>query len=217
MTKVTYYEQREDFGEFLFRVLTKAMTYLLFSILTILIFVMQKENKEIEARIETFPEYSVTTERIPVKELMSDYIDTLPIPKVEILNTKVIEQEEQITQDIQILPELENKVKGIIPSVKTFNTSAYCACEKCCGKTDGITASGDKASQWCTIAAGKEYELGTIIYIPALSDKPNKGWFIVQDRGGAISDDRLDVYMTSHQGALEYGRKNLEAYVYEIN
>ena len=100
---------------------------------------------------------------------------------------------------------LAQKVQGITPTVKTFNTSAYCACIKCCGKTNGITASGAKATQWYTVAAGSGYAIGTIIYIPALKDKPNGGWFVVQDRGGAISNSKLDIYMNSHTSALQYG------------
>ncbi len=111
---------------------------------------------------------------------------------------------------------LAKTVQGITPTVKTFNTSAYCACIKCCGKTNGITASGAKATQWYTVAAGSGYKIGTVIYIPALKDKPNGGWFIVQDRGGAISNSKLDIYMNSHTSALQYGRKTLEAYVYEF-
>ena len=111
---------------------------------------------------------------------------------------------------------LAKKVQGITPTVRTLNTSAYCACMKCCGKTNGITASGAKATQWYTVAAGKGYKMGTVIYIPALKDKPNGGWFVVQDRGGAISNSKLDIYMNSHSGALQYGRRNLEAYIYEF-
>lgn len=111
---------------------------------------------------------------------------------------------------------LAKKVEGITPTVKTFNTSAYCSCAKCCGKTNGITASGAKASSWYTLAAGSGYKLGTVIYIPAFKDKPNGGWFVVQDRGGAISNSKIDVYMGSHSAALQYGRRNVEAYVYEI-
>lgn len=111
---------------------------------------------------------------------------------------------------------LAKKVQGITPTVRTLNTSAYCACMKCCGKTNGITASGAKASAWYTVAAGKGYKMGTVIYIPALKDKPNGGWFVVQDRGGAISNSKLDVYMDSHNSALQYGRRNLEAYIYEF-
>ena len=111
---------------------------------------------------------------------------------------------------------LAKKVEGITPKVSTFNTSAYCACISCCGKTNGITASGAKASQWCTIAAGSCYPMGTVIYIPYFKDKPNGGWFVVQDRGGAISSNRIDVFMGSHKQALQFGRRNLTCYVYQF-
>lgn len=111
---------------------------------------------------------------------------------------------------------LAKKVQGITPTVRTLNTSAYCSCAKCCGKTNGITASGAKASAWYTVAAGKGYKIGTVIYIPALANKPNGGWFVVQDRGGAISNSKLDIYMGSHSSALQYGRRSLEAYIYEF-
>lgn len=111
---------------------------------------------------------------------------------------------------------LAKSVEGITPIVKKFNTSAYCSCSKCCGKSTGITASGARASSWYTIAAGKGYKLGTVIYIPAFANKPNGGWFVVQDRGGAISNSKIDVYMGSHSEALQFGRKTLECYVYEF-
>lgn len=111
---------------------------------------------------------------------------------------------------------LAKKVQGITPKVKNFNTSAYCSCAKCCGKTNGITASGAKATEWYTLAAGNGYKMGTVIYIPAFQNKPNGGWFVVQDRGGAISNSKLDVYMGSHSSALQYGRKTVECYVYEF-
>lgn len=111
---------------------------------------------------------------------------------------------------------LAKKVEGITPVVKSFNTSAYCSCASCCGKSTGITASGAKATGWYTLAAGSGYKIGTVIYIPAFSNKPNGGWFVVQDRGGAISNNKLDVYMNSHSEALQFGRKTLECYVYEF-
>lgn len=112
--------------------------------------------------------------------------------------------------------ELAKKVQEVTPTVKTLNTSAYCSCIKCCGKTGGMTSSGEKATEWYTVAAGQSYKLGTVIYIPALKDKPNGGWFVVQDRGGAISNTKLDIFMGSHSSAIQYGRKNLEAYIYEF-
>ena len=112
---------------------------------------------------------------------------------------------------------LAKKVEGITPIVKTLNTSAYTAstCDK--KPTDkgyGITASGAKVKSWYTVAAGKGYPMGTVIYIPALKNKPNGGWFVVQDRGGAISNNKLDIYMSTYNECIQFGRKNLECYIY---
>ena len=109
---------------------------------------------------------------------------------------------------------LSAKVAGKTPIIKTLNTSAYCACISCCGKTNAVTASGAIASAWYTVAAGRYYPIGTIIYVPSLSNKPNGGWFMVQDRGGAISNNKMDIFFNSHSAALQFGRKNLECYIY---
>jgi len=112
---------------------------------------------------------------------------------------------------------LAAKVSGKTPSVVTLNASAYTAstCGKSAGsKGYGITASGARATGWCTVAAGKGYPLGTIIYIPYFANKPNGGWFIVQDRGGAISNNKLDVYMNTYNECISFGRRNLQCYVY---
>lgn len=79
--------------------------------------------------------------------------------------------------------------------------TAYCHCAKCCGKTDGITASGDKATEGVTIAMDKSMPFGTKIYIDGVGER------IVQDRGGAIKGNRIDLYFDSHQEALNFGRQ----------
>lgn len=112
---------------------------------------------------------------------------------------------------------LAKKVEGITPIVKTLNTSAYTA--STCGKKPGSkgygkTANGATASSWYTVAAGKAYPMGTVIYIPALKNKPNGGWFVVQDRGGAISNNKLDIYMSTYNECIQFGRRNLECYIY---
>ena len=114
---------------------------------------------------------------------------------------------------------LAQKVAGITPSVRTLNASAYTA--STCGKAPGSsgygrTASGAMASSWYTVAAGSGYKLGTVIYIPYFANKPNGGWFVVQDRGGAISNNRIDVYMVTYNECISFGRRNLECYIYEF-
>ncbi len=108
-------------------------------------------------------------------------------------------------------------VEGKTPSVVTLNASAYTA--STCGKSPsdssyGRTASGAMASSWYTVAAGSGYPMGTIIYIPYFANKVNGGWFVVQDRGGAISNNRIDIYMDTLGECQSFGRRNLECYVY---
>jgi len=112
---------------------------------------------------------------------------------------------------------LAQKVSGITPVVATLNASAYTA--STCGKAPGSagygrTASGAMASAWYTLAAGSGYPMGTVMYIPYFSNQPNGGWFVVQDRGGAISNNKLDVYMDTYNECIQFGRRNLECYIY---
>lgn len=112
---------------------------------------------------------------------------------------------------------LASTVEGIAPVRTTMNCSAYTA--STCGKSAshplyGITSSGARASSWYTIAAGPSYPIGTVIYIPYFASQPNGGWFVVEDRGGAITDARLDVYMDTLSECTNFGRRNLECYIY---
>ena len=112
---------------------------------------------------------------------------------------------------------LAARAANIAPQIVTLNASAYYAgsCDKAPGSPGyGVTASGAYASAWCTVAAGRGYPLGTIIYIPYFSNMPNGGWFVVQDRGGAIANNRVDIYMNTYNECIQFGRRNLECYVY---
>ena len=87
--------------------------------------------------------------------------------------------------------------------MRPMEVTAYCGCEKCCGQyADGITANGhvihpgDKF-----VAASKTFQFGTKMYIPGY------GQVVVKDRGGTIKGDRLDVYFSTHEEALKWGRQ----------
>lgn len=86
---------------------------------------------------------------------------------------------------------------------RTVTATGYCSCAACCGKSDGITASGARAA-WGTIAAPKTYAFGSRFTISGLS-----GTFTVQDRGGAISGNRIDIWFPSHAEALKWGRRTV--------
>ncbi len=85
---------------------------------------------------------------------------------------------------------------------ETYKITAYCSCAKCCGKSTGRTASGAKATAGVTVAAPAKFAFGT---------KLNIGGHVytVQDRGGAIQGNRIDVYVSSHSAALQWGVKYL--------
>ncbi len=74
----------------------------------------------------------------------------------------------------------------------------------------GITYSGTKVQPWRTVAAGPDIPIGTRVFIPELSAMLNGGIFIVEDRGGAISNAHLDIYMASLKDARNWGRQHLE-------
>ena len=160
----------------------------------------------------------IEIERTVLSEtILKEPVDqVVQINKTTVTSRSTVERTKTVEQPNTSNNSLAKKVEGKTPTIKTFNTSAYCSCGKCCGKTSNTTSSGVAPSTWHTIAAGKAYPLGTIIYIPALQDKPNGGWFVVQDRGGSISSNKLDIYMGNHTQAIQYGRKNLECYIYEM-
>ena len=86
--------------------------------------------------------------------------------------------------------------------------TAYCACPACCAPyADGITAMGTVATEGRTIAGPPEWPLGSVVVMDGKR-------YIVEDRGGAIQGDRIDVYFESHDDALQFGRRRVEVEVY---
>ncbi len=89
-----------------------------------------------------------------------------------------------------------------------MNVSAYCKSSCCCGKwADGTTASGVPAVG-LICAAPPEYPFGTKMDVGGVV-------YTVQDRGGAIKGNKLDLLFPSHQEALNFGRQQLTVKVYE--
>ena len=95
----------------------------------------------------------------------------------------------------------DTEIEEVQPVIKEYVITDYCPCVKCCGKSDGITASGEKAIEGITVAMDKSISFGTTIYIDGVGER------IVQDRGGAIKGNRIDLYFDSHQEALNFGRQ----------
>lgn len=91
-------------------------------------------------------------------------------------------------------------------TTKIFKVTAYCPCSKCCGKASGYTASGTKATAGRTVAASSQFSFGTSLLI-------NGREYVVEDRGGAVKGNKIDIYMNSHAEALAWGVKYLPVQV----
>ncbi|HWR40101.1 MAG TPA: 3D domain-containing protein [Patescibacteria group bacterium] len=97
-------------------------------------------------------------------------------------------------------------------SGRTFWVSAYTQREEECGRSRasyayGRTASGVSAREGTTVAAGPGIPFGTVILIEGI------GIRVVQDRGGAIHDNCLDVFFdeNNYQEAASVGRRTRNA------
>jgi len=102
----------------------------------------------------------------------------------------------------------ENKINKAVENRKGH----WCNMEVT-GYVDGKrTASGTLPSRGRTVAAPPEIPFGTRIYIDNIYFKgwPRKGWFTVEDRGGAVVGNVVDVYFGSsgaHDEAIKWGRR----------
>lgn len=82
-----------------------------------------------------------------------------------------------------------------------FTITYYCACSKCCGPyATGTTASGTKVQAGRTIATSSKYPFGTQMKI-------FDHIYTVEDRGGAIKGNKIDIYVDSHSEALKLGKQ----------
>lgn len=122
--------------------------------------------------------------------------------------TKEQEEQEEVVEEIPSAPQQEpvkEEHKTHLVSLGVYKITAYCGCAKCCGKTDGITASGTHVTAGRTIAAPPEIPFGTKISI-------NGHIYTVEDRGGAIKGKRIDIYFDTHQAALDFGVQYIEIF-----
>lgn len=108
---------------------------------------------------------------------------------------------EQMTEIVTEAPTSQVELLG------TFKLTAYCACEKCCGKSDGITATGTKATANRTIAVDKTViPYGTTVVI-------NGNEYVAEDTGGAIKGNIIDIFFDDHEEALNFGVQYADVYV----
>ena len=110
-------------------------------------------------------------------------------------NTIVLELDKQSIDDTA-----ENRSTAQIEPLGTFTVTHYCSCEKCCEKSDGITATGTQATEGRTIAVDKNViPLGSKVII-------DNHEYIAEDIGGAIKGNKVDIFVSDHETAIQRGK-----------
>ena len=117
---------------------------------------------------------------------------------------------------------------NVAPFERVLEATGYCRCRSCCGwkrnwllqpvyasgaakgerKKVGITASGERARKGTIAADTRRYPFGTIMYVDGY------GYGRVEDRGGDIKGDRIDLFFETHRQALEWGRRKLSVRIW---
>lgn len=138
------------------------------------------------------------------------YQNEVEIEKIQ-LSEKVIK--EPVNKIVQVTKKITSRAgttSRTTPSTVTtssangqiYKITAYCPCSKCCGKSNGITAMGTRATAGRTVAASSKFTFGTKLNI-------NGRTYVVEDRGGAINGNKIDIFVNSHAEALAWGVRYL--------
>lgn len=183
------------------------------SVLALMLVLLAKYNS---LALKNQENINVINEQI---EVLQQQVEVLPSISSDI--AKITEQIDILSSKIESnRKELDSKVSRGSADVRKMRVTAYDLSVESCGKLPshpeyGITASGKPVKEWDTVAAGPELPFGTKVYIPYFRDYPNKGLFIVQDRGGAIKRNCIDVYMVGGNACREFGVKQLDVWILE--
>lgn len=92
-------------------------------------------------------------------------------------------------------------------SLGIYTLYAYDACIECCGKTDGITATGTKAKQGRTIAVDPSFiPYGAKVMI-------NGHIYTAEDCGDDIKGNCIDIFFDTHTAADNFGKQTAEVFI----
>lgn len=109
-------------------------------------------------------------------------------------------------------------------SLGNFKLTAYCSCEICCNNWALNRPIDENGNDIVYGAIGEELKEGYSIAVDpsviAYNSKViiNNKVYVAQDCGGAIKGNRIDLYFSSHEDALNHGVKYAEVFLLpEVN
>ena len=150
---------------------------------------------------------TVSKEHIPhLVALAVLLIFTVPVC---VITEKISVQAVEVTEVSEPTAEYTTAVSEQEYIEVTATLTAYCPCVKCCGKSDGITASGTQATAGRTVAVDTRLiPYGTEISIDGKT-------YIAEDCGGKVKGYTIDVFFDSHDEALNFGRQTKTVKIYK--
>ncbi len=77
----------------------------------------------------------------------------------------------------------------------------------------GITYSGTKAHPGIVAVDKRVIPLGSKLYIESLDSTGDYGFASAEDTGSDIKANRIDLFISDHSKAMQYGRRNVRVYV----
>ena len=123
----------------------------------------------------------------------------------EVLTTSQIPDNTTQASEVTTPVTTEQPTEG--PEPVLYRLTAYCPCEVCCGKSDGITATGVRATEGRTVAVDPST-------IPYGSEVVIWGHtYVAEDCGGAVQGNRIDIFFDTHQEAVDFGVQYAEVAV----
>lgn len=177
--------------------------------------IVARKNKQITEMPSTFAPATVTTvakttktkENSTTTEIKNTTVfETVSETEIETETETEIEYETEYTDEENLEETLE--VNEDLISLGEFRLTAYCNCSICCGKwAGGATASGVMPASNRTIAVDTDVvPFGTEVIIDGDT-------YVAEDTGSAIIGNRIDIYMDSHQSALNFGVQYAEVFI----
>ena len=123
--------------------------------------------------------------------------------------------EEEIQEDYENFY-IQNALLANANKIEDVKVTHYCCCVKCCGKDDGITASGVKATPGVTVAVDPNViPLGSDVLVDYGDGIIN--YYRADDTGSAIKGNKLDLCVSSHQEAINLGVRTATVYWVEAD
>lgn len=121
--------------------------------------------------------------------------------------------EEEIREDLEN-NYIEQALLARAHKIENVKVSHYDCCVQCCGKDDGITASGRVAVPGYSVAVDPALiELGSTLYLDFGDGELME--CRADDTGSAVTGAHIDLCVGSHQEALNLGVKTATVYIKE--